>query len=159
MGKIYSMGINLSQTVIKWSFHVTNIGCSSLLFCLVLLQENLACHVVCNCTPSDLAYTCVSWLAESWSQTAHAGLEKCHPPCCISQDIMQIVPVPTASVCYRSTSTTLWHLGLLGSCLLTFEHCRILISYWQNTICLINMFKLCNEKQIECCQFHWYFKY
>ena len=39
------------------------------------------------------------------------------------------------SVQYRFASGKLWHVGLLGSYLLNFEHHCILICYLQNTIC------------------------
>ena len=45
-----------TSAVIKWSFIVTSFGLSFMLFRLVSLQDNLACHATYTRTPSDLTY-------------------------------------------------------------------------------------------------------
>ena len=116
------------------SFNRHAIGLNSLLFRLVLLHENIACHVTRIHTPSDLACVRVSWLAESRPHTAkmaaamphhsrHHGMAN-HP----SASNISSIPVHS------------WqNAELLDSYLLTIEHYCIPISYQQNT-CPLKMF-------------------
>ena len=102
------------RAVVTWSFLVTNIGLNSLLFPLVSLEENLACHVTHIRTLSDLGCSHEMWLAESRHQNLIQGSVNCSHHTPSPKTSWRNAPVLATSIRYWPGSGTLWHVVSFG---------------------------------------------